>query len=53
MPTGEEAATRMYKSPELKKLGTFREITKAGTSGPLDGAAMFNDGCTYTGARCS
>ncbi|MGQ0538907.1 MAG: lasso RiPP family leader peptide-containing protein [Gemmatimonadaceae bacterium] len=44
----------MYKSPELKKLGTFREVTRAGFSGPLDGAALHNDGCTFsTSGRCS
>lgn len=44
----------MYKSPELKKLGTFREVTRTGQYGPNDGAALHGDGCTFNpGARCS
>ncbi len=44
----------MYKSPELKKLGTFREVTQSGISGPADRVGMQNDGCTFTaGGRCS
>jgi hypothetical protein len=50
----EEVATNMYKSPELKKLGTFREITKSGISGPQDHIGLMNDGCTFVrGGRCS
>ncbi len=44
----------MYQSPELKKLGTFREITKSGISGPQDRIGLMNDGCTFVrGGRCS
>ncbi len=43
----------MYKSPELKKLGTFREVTRTGNTGPVDGAMFHGDGCTFTGGRCS
>jgi len=44
----------MYKSPELKKLGTFREVTKTGNQGPIDGALVRGDGCTFQpGGRCS
>ncbi len=50
----EEVATHMYKSPELKKLGTFREITQAGVHGPSDRVGMLNDGCGWaTSGRCS
>jgi hypothetical protein len=42
----------MYKSPELKKLGTFRDVTKAGNTGPTDGALVHGDGCAFN-ARCS
>jgi hypothetical protein len=43
----------MYKSPELTKFGTFREVTLAGVTGPLDGFAIRNDGCGALGTRCS
>ena len=45
----------MYSTPELTKLGTFREITLQGRFGPLDGAAVRNDGCYYLKSpnRCS
>jgi hypothetical protein len=46
----------MYQSPELKKLGTFREVTQSGVSGPQDRIGVFNDGCTFTRpfpGRCS
>jgi hypothetical protein len=43
----------MYESPKLTKFGTFREITQAGTTGPLDGFAVRNDGCNAQGSRCS
>lgn len=49
----EEAVTHMYKSPELKKLGTFREVTKTGNQGPNDGAVLHGDGCSFTSPRCS
>lgn len=44
----------MYQKPALTKFGTFREITLQGRYGPLDGAAVRNDGCTYDpNSRCS
>lgn len=46
----------MYKSPELKKLGTFREITRSGVSGPQDHIGLMNDGCSFVRpfpGRCS
>lgn len=44
----------MYQKPELTQFGTFRELTKQGKYGVLDGAAVRNDGCTYdTSGRCS
>ena len=43
----------MYVAPVLTRFGTLREITKAGTTGPLDGAATQNDGCGALGTRCS
>lgn len=44
----------MYQSPELKKLGTFREITKSGIYGTLDNLGVMNEGCTMVrGTRCS
>ena len=45
----------MYQAPELKRLGTLRKITKAGTAGALDGAAVRNDGCNAVDSpvRCS
>ena len=43
----EEAAIAMYKSPELKKLGTFREVTKAGVTGPFDNIGQ-SDGCNVS-----
>ena len=43
----------MYDAPAIKRFGTLRELTKAGTTGPLDGAASFNDGCGALGTRCS
>ena len=42
----------MYEKPTLVVFGTFRELTQQGRFGVLDGAAVRNDGCTYTG-RCS
>ena len=52
IPIREEAESHMYKSPELKKLGTFRDVTKAGNVGPTDGALVHGDGCAFN-ARCS
>jgi hypothetical protein len=44
----------MYKTPELTKFGTFREITLQGRFGAVDGAARRGDGCTFQpGTRCS
>jgi hypothetical protein len=44
----------MYKTPELTKFGTFREITLQGRFGVTDGAARRGDGCTFQpGTRCS
>ena len=43
----------MYAAPALTRFGTLRELTQAGTTGPLDGAATFNDGCGALGTRCS
>lgn len=44
----------MYVKPELTKFGTFREITLQGRYGPVDGAAIRGDGCTFQqGTRCS
>lgn len=45
----------MYQAPELKRFGTLRELTKAGTTGPFDGAATHNDGCNAVDSpvRCS
>lgn len=43
----------MYQKPELTKLGTFREVTQAGITGPLDGFAIRNDGCGALNTRCS
>lgn len=35
----------MYQTPQLTRFGTFREVTQAGISGPLDGYQIRNDGC--------
>jgi hypothetical protein len=45
----------MYKSPELTKFGTFREITLQGRYGVADGAFTRNDGCVFgdPSGRCS
>jgi hypothetical protein len=45
----------MYHSPELKKLGTLREITLSGRYGASDAAAIRNDGCVFgdPNGRCS
>jgi hypothetical protein len=44
----------MYKTPELTKFGTFREITLQGRFGVTDGASRRGDGCTFQpGTRCS
>lgn len=45
----------MYEAPVLTRLGTLRALTKAGTAGALDGAAVRNDGCNAVDSpvRCS
>ena len=44
----------MYKSPELTKFGTFREVTLQGKYGVVDGAVTRNDGCYFANQpRCS
>jgi hypothetical protein len=44
----------MYQAPQLTKFGTFRDITLTGKYGPIDGATIKGDGCTFnSNGRCS
>jgi hypothetical protein len=46
----------MYQSPKVTRLGSLRELTKAGANGPDDGLFSFIDGnlvCDITGNNCS
>lgn len=42
-----------YAVPTLEKFGTFRDITRQGRYGPVDGAVLHGDGCTFQPTRCS